>query len=162
MNKTKYIILTLALCFFVSFIVLPLKAFAYTYPPNGPTGEFGYNGDDNGLATSYDVGDTANNGDDWLDIPDEAEIGDTFTGSSGTNYELQEENLAPGEEEYYNNIIGISADGVWVEVPSGTPSGGNGNGNGNGNGTPPPPVTPVTPVTPVSPSQYRCRQCRCQ
>jgi hypothetical protein len=67
------------------------------------------------LTTSWDIGDTENNGDDWLDIPDEAEIGDTFRGSSGQVYELQEENLASGEEEYYNSW-GLDCSGIWVEI----------------------------------------------
>lgn len=67
------------------------------------------------LATSWDIGDTQNNGDDWLDIPEKAEIGDSFTGSSGVTYKLQEENLAPGEEEYYNSW-GLDCSGVWVVI----------------------------------------------
>ena len=69
------------------------------------------------LTTSWDVSNTTNHGDDWLDVPDEAEIGDTFTGSSGTTYELQEENLAPEEEKYYNSN-GFDCSGVWVETGS--------------------------------------------
>lgn len=69
------------------------------------------------LTTSWDVTATVDNGDDWLDVPDEAEIGDRFTGSSGAIYELEEENLSPEEEAYYNEN-GLSADGVWVEIGS--------------------------------------------
>ena len=50
------------------------------------------------LATSWDVSNTVNHGDDWLEVPDEAQIGDIFTGSSGTTYKLQVENITPEEE----------------------------------------------------------------
>jgi hypothetical protein len=45
--------------------------------------------------------------------PDYVEIGDTWTGPSGTTYKLQEEDLAPGEEEYYNSW-GLDCSGVWI------------------------------------------------
>jgi len=67
------------------------------------------------LATSWDVDDTQNNGDDWLNIPDEAEIGDTFVGSSGITYVLQEENISNEEEAYYNSW-GLDCSGVWVVI----------------------------------------------
>ena len=67
------------------------------------------------LATSWDIGDTQNNGDDWLDIPEEAEIGDSFTGSSGVTYELQKENITSEEEAYYNSW-GLDCSGVWVTL----------------------------------------------
>ncbi|MFA5392197.1 MAG: hypothetical protein WC306_00675 [Candidatus Paceibacterota bacterium] len=69
---------------------------------------------DGSLVKSWDVGDTEKNEDDWLDIPDEAEIGDKFTGSSGIIYILNEENISFEEEKYMSEIIGISCDGVWV------------------------------------------------
>jgi len=67
------------------------------------------------LTTSWDIGDTENNGDDWFEVPGEAQIGDRFTGSSGITYELQVENITSEEEEYYNSN-GLDCSGIWVEV----------------------------------------------
>jgi|AntAceMinimDraft_18_1070375.scaffolds.fasta_scaffold238464_1 hypothetical protein len=67
------------------------------------------------LTTSWDVSAPADNGDDWLDVPDEAEIGDTFTGSSGITYKLEEENISNQEKEYYNSWD-LDCSGVWVEI----------------------------------------------
>jgi len=135
MNKTNYIILALILCFSIAFVAFPLKSFSALINGGGNGG----NGD-NELAESWDIGDTEDNGDDWLDIPDEAEIGDTFTGSSGTTYELEEENISSEEEEYYNDN-GLDASGVWTEVEeeestSPTPS----DDDDDDDVTPPPPT----------------------
>lgn len=47
--------------------------------------------------------------------PDDTEIGDTFTGPSGTTYILKPENISDQEREDLANL-GYAASGVWVVI----------------------------------------------
>jgi len=196
MNKTKYIILSIALCFSLVLVAYSLRVSAdvnmtqeispsYPSEPSEPAGD-GNGGDSTitggGLAVSNDISNL--NDADMGSEPDpgEVEIGDTFTGPSGTTYVLQTENLTPEEQEYYNSN-GLSTDGVWVEVSTtGSPtddgdkyyyckvcSGANCVSQKfssscsslcSTNADCQIPST-ITPTVDPSQAQYRCMQCRC-
>jgi len=199
MNKTNHIVLILTLCFSLIFVVYILRTSAdvnmtqemspsYPSEPAEPSGDDGGDGenDDGGLIESEDISNLNTQDQGSEPDPNDTEIGDTFTGPSGTEYILEEENISQEEEEALA-ALGYSPAGVWVEVEN---DGGDGNGdddkgyscsgapnwtcskksNGgysslsacqsNCKGTPT--VEPsITPTVDPSQAQYRCMQCRC-
>jgi len=70
--------------------------------------------DDGGLIESEDISNLNTQDQGSEPDPNDTEIGDTFTGPSGTEYILEEENISQEEEEALAQL-GFEPSGVWVK-----------------------------------------------
>jgi len=94
------------------------------------TGNTQNHGDD-GLIEAEDVSYVKDEDQDLVPNPNDTAIGDTFVGSTGTTYKLQEENISDQEKKDLADL-GFIASGVWVPVDEDSDTGGNGGINTGG------------------------------